>query len=384
MNILLVSHNFLPHVGGLEVLVHYEIEALTSEGHSVVLITSDNMGNAQTPRYPSNVRVIRVPCWNILERLFNLPYPLFAPKLCSEIWREAGTADAVHIHGFMFHSSVTAAIIGKLRRRPIVLTDHGGIQKFSSRLKRILAWCGAHSIGRLTAMCANKLVAYNTRITQLLEELTRRRGQAHFLPNPVDQTVFWQATIQERERIRSSLGWPRDRTKLLFVGRLTVEKGVSVLAKCVDPSRYDIVFCGTGDTTLLGQLPRPGIELLPARPQTELAEVYRAADMLVVPSQPREGFPLVVQEGLACGLPVILGYERGFDPYRVISRLHFCEPTVSGLQNAIDECLSPQATTNKTQDISRFCPNQRDWIRKLYEGIIAAPNDCSSSQTVTP
>ena len=39
-----------------------------------------------------------------------------------------------------------------------------------------------------------------------------------------------------------------------------------------------------------------------------LAELYRASDVFVLPSQ-GEGFPLVVQEALACGLPVVCGDE---------------------------------------------------------------------------
>ena len=35
MHALIVSHHFLPHVGGLEVLVDYEIRALVAAGHLV-------------------------------------------------------------------------------------------------------------------------------------------------------------------------------------------------------------------------------------------------------------------------------------------------------------------------------------------------------------
>lgn len=39
-----------------------------------------------------------------------------------------------------------------------------------------------------------------------------------------------------------------------------------------------------------------------------LASLYRASSILVLPSA-GEGFPLVIQEALACGLPVLCGLE---------------------------------------------------------------------------
>jgi glycosyltransferase involved in cell wall biosynthesis len=370
MHVLLVSHHFLPHVGGLEVLVHYEIEALTHAGHRVTLITSDGSGSAQTPDYPSSVEIIRVPAWHFFENRFRLPYPVFSPRLIARLWSALGKCDVVHIHGFMFHSSITAAILARLRGKPTILTDHGGIQQFDSRLKRILAWIGAHTVGRTTAWCSQRLVAYNVRITRLLEQLTWRKNAALFLPNPVDGRLFHTVTNMERAKLRRELGWDEQRPKVLFVGRLTTEKGVPQVLACAAPERYDLVFCGSGDPSILGDLPRPGVEFLPPRPQPELVKLYQAADLLVVPSKAREGFPLVVQEGLACGMKVILGYEAGFEPYRVLSGLHFCEPTAADLQRAIDAALQAPVPHDMAATLEKFCPRPEPWIRQLYAGLL--------------
>jgi glycosyltransferase involved in cell wall biosynthesis len=40
----------------------------------------------------------------------------------------------------------------------------------------------------------------------------------------------------------------------------------------------------------------------------ELARLYQAADLLVLPSV-GEGFPLVIQEAMACGTPALVGDE---------------------------------------------------------------------------
>src|SRR5262245_27447563 len=113
MHVLIVSHLALPHVGGVEVLVDHEIRALMAAGHQVTLVTSDGTGQAQTPIYPSSVKVQRVSAWHVLERRFHLPFPIFSPWLLVALWRAVAAADVIHIHGCMFLSSLTAAVLGR-------------------------------------------------------------------------------------------------------------------------------------------------------------------------------------------------------------------------------------------------------------------------------
>lgn len=115
---------------------------------------------------------------------------------------------------------------------------------------------------------------------------------------------------------------PGDGPVLLFVGRLQPLKAPDVAIRTLGHVRRDIPDArllivggvsgnGHGASTpedLRALAHRLGVEravgIAPARPQPALADVYRAADLLLVPSR-SESFGLVALEAQACGTPVV-------------------------------------------------------------------------------
>ena len=366
MRVLIVSHLALPHVGGVEVLVDHEIRALAEAGHEVTLVTSDGTGQAQTPAYPPSVKVERVRAWHVLERRFRLPFPIFSPWLLVALWRAIAAADVIHIHGCMFLSSLAAALLGRSRGKSIILTDHGGIQQFDARWKSILAQDrDGDSRPNYGLLCgpARRLQHPHHAVARATD---RAKGPRSLPAESGGRQAVSRSGRCAQGELRSQLGWTDGRPRVLFVGRLTTEKGVPLLLECIDPERYDLVFCGSGDPALLGPLPRPGVEYLPPRPQTELVQLYQAADLLVVPSKVREGFPLVVQEALACGLKIVLGDDPGFDPYRRLAGLQFCQAAALDVRRAIAAELEQPAVECCDRNLAEFCPSAEHWIERLY------------------
>jgi D-inositol-3-phosphate glycosyltransferase len=148
-----------------------------------------------------------------------------------------------------------------------------------------------------------------------------RPGQVHVVPPGVDLTVF--RADGHRAIPRRDLGGGR---LLLFVGRLQPLKGPDLAVRTLAalgsllpddgvPTRLVIVGGPSGDgygtvdppalrrlAAELGVADR--VALLAPRPHAELAAVYRAADVLLVPSR-SESFGLVALEAQACGTPVV-------------------------------------------------------------------------------
>lgn len=93
-----------------------------------------------------------------------------------------------------------------------------------------------------------------------------------------------------------------------------MRKGLDVfeeLAKRLDKSKYQIVLVGTNETTEK-MLSKQVLSIPKTQNQTELAEIYSAADLFVNPTR-EENYPTVNMEAISCGTPV-LTFRTGGSP----------------------------------------------------------------------
>ena len=153
-----------------------------------------------------------------------------------------------------------------------------------------------------------------------------------FGPAAPDGDVFGPAAPDGRTATRDELGIEPDDPVVAYVGRLQPLKGPDVVLRAAGPllsrlvaagrpPRLTVLVCGapagqaTGELDRLGSLAAaapPGVTVrfvLP-RPAERLAAVYRAADVVAVPSR-SESFGLVALEAQACGVPVVAAAVGG-------------------------------------------------------------------------
>lgn len=164
---------------------------------------------------------------------------------------------------------------------------------------------------------AAAVVGMGTQAREVLRSLGVADGAIFDAPNAHDAEAFEQSRSRlvpeaERAALRAALG-VRDRVALV-AGRLEGAKGIAPLLEAwralPAEARDGWTLLFVGDGPLVGAVERaaaaapPGeIARLPAVPAGEMARLYAAADLLVFPSL-ADPWGLVVNEALACGLPV--------------------------------------------------------------------------------
>lgn len=377
MRFLLVSHVAPPHIGGVENLVLAEARTLAAAGHSVVWVTSDAGGAGQVPEPQPNVRIVRIRAWHVLERRCRIAFPLFAPSLLWHLWREVGAADVVHAHGLVFLPSPVAMCFARLRGKWSICTDHGGLLRYRWSLLTFGLRILFETLGRVTAHAANRLIAYNADVERLLCRLAGDRSKVVFLPNPVDATLWRPPTAEERAAARASLGWD-ERPRVLCIARLLPHKGIDVLLDAQDPA-WRLVFCGPGEQAMREHIRARGGECLEPRPQAELRTLYHAADVFALPSH-NEGFPVTVQEALACGLPVLTSDSPAYEPYRGTPGLHLCPPVAGAVREHLRRLLREQ----RVAAMSGTARSQRSdvWLCDLLSPLTPGPSPAGGRSPV--
>ncbi|HTY60117.1 MAG TPA: glycosyltransferase family 1 protein [Bacteroidota bacterium] len=133
-----------------------------------------------------------------------------------------------------------------------------------------------------------------------------------FLPHGVDTGMF--NPVYRSEEWRAAHGC-RDKTVLLFAGRLVWEKDLRTLAEAyriVTARRSDALFVLAGDGPVRGELTAmmPGALFLGQIGGTELSAAYASSDLFVFPST-TETFGNVTLESMASGVPPVCAREGG-------------------------------------------------------------------------
>jgi glycosyltransferase involved in cell wall biosynthesis len=289
----------------------HQIATLTSAGASVTVVSSKGPELAVFEGMPG------VRCATIdIRRSISLWRDLWA---LVELVRLFKSQRILIAHSTTPKAGLLTALAALIARVPIRLHTFTGQPWVNmSGLKRWIARSSDRLVCKLNTRCyADSLSQRRFLIDQQLidDENLAVIGAGSLAGVDVRRFDPQRFTLNDRLMLRRSLAIPDDAFILLFVGRITVEKGIRELLKAFHQikqieTNVHLLIVGSFDVDsgVAGDISRSEIEQLRDTHivgYTDLPEKYMAiADLLCLPSY-REGFGTVVIESAAMGVPTV-------------------------------------------------------------------------------
>ena len=308
---ILILHNYYQHLGGEDIVVHQEVDALKKHGHEVLVMTDKNKkglkGLLQYGLYPFN--------------------KLASIKLMKEI--NCFAPDVIHLHNI--HYALGPLIVRSIRKKnyPLVMTLHNFrlicpsatlfynnnihresiFEKFPWQAVKSKALDNSFLKSLITAFTYwlhNKIGTWNmisyyftlsAFAKNILIESQIDISNNKFIVKPNFCNV---ATESINKKVFEDY--------FIYVGRLSAEKGVIPLIKAFSKMNHRIKIYGDGplrkEVEAYANLYR-NIEYMGFKDKDFLNEEVKKANALIVPSICYEGMPMGILEAFSLGTPVL-------------------------------------------------------------------------------
>ncbi|WOH84247.1 glycosyltransferase [Bradyrhizobium sp. BEA-2-5] len=306
---ILVAHNRYQGRGGEDVVFEAEVDLLRAAGHGVETLTVSNAAiNSLAARITTTLSIADNPEG---KRVVAEAIDRFRP-------------DVVHVHNFF--PLLSPAIFDLCRQKcvPAVVTLHnyrsictGGMLLRDGRichkcLDRGHLWGVVHRCyrGSLPGSIASAyMIAQHQRRGTWTRPGLRLIALTQFAKTLFTQAGFDADRIDVKPNFMADPGAPdptAPRSGLLYVGRLSREKGVGVLLEAVAGTGVPLRVVGEGPERAALEARAPDhVTFLGGLSRDEVLREMANARALVVPSLWYEGFPMVVVEAFARGTPVV-------------------------------------------------------------------------------
>ena len=274
--------------------------ALARRGLSVTVVAFDRDASGPLLRVRrgmedglDHVRIAVPAPWH---RLLGFYAPTVLARQLTAVLEQL-SPDVVHAHAVR-PAGVVASLVRANGRFPWCLTEHSSPLRAFWRTPH-----GRRQINRAYAGADRLFGVSNSLVAEMKTLFPRGAARAELLYNGIDTDIF-----------RPELGRGSPDARLLFVGGLVPQKGVSDLFRAVASlprkSGWTLSLVGAGpleqalrrEAKTLGIAER--LRWLGSVPHDVMPGVYAGHDLLVV-SSVAETFSLVSAEALACGLPVV-------------------------------------------------------------------------------
>ncbi|MCX6957122.1 MAG: glycogen synthase [Verrucomicrobiae bacterium] len=273
-------------------------------------------------------------------------------------------ADLVHCHTWYTH---LGGMLAKLMYGiPLVITVHsleplrpwkreqlGGGYDYS-------LWVEKNALEMADAIIA---VSMETK-KDILSSFAISEKKISVIHNGIDLEEY---VVKKEDAVLKKYGIDADQPCILFVGRITRQKGIMHLLRAIKhlDSHFQIVLCADApDTPEIAleieqaieevQARRPGIIWVRGMlPRKEMRALYSGASLFVCPSI-YEPFGIINLEAMACGLPVVASAVGGIREVVVDGVTGFLVPLEQQQQSPFEPCDSEQFSLDLAARINQL------------------------------
>ena len=322
MHIAILTNEYPPHVyGGAGVHVEYltrELARLDDGRHTVQVLS---FGDQDLRQDNLSVRGVRGDC----------PIPTRDPrhrKLMDTLVRDlvmAGSLDDIDIvHCHTWYTHLAGCLVKQLTGAALVLTTHSLEPHRPWKVEQLgTAYNASSWIERTAYQNADGVVAVSEAMKADVHDLY---GVPHekirVIHNGID---LEQYRPTRNPAVLSRYGIDPDKPFVLFVGRITRQKGIIHLVNAIKDIRpgVQVVLCaGAPDTEEIGremaehveqarrESANPIVWIAQIVPKEDIIPLYTHADIFICPSV-YEPFGIINLEAMACGTPVVASAVGG-------------------------------------------------------------------------
>ncbi|MBI4435747.1 glycosyltransferase family 4 protein [Candidatus Uhrbacteria bacterium] len=333
---IIQANKFYALKGGAE---RYMLELsawLETQGHTALPFAMQHPDNRESPYATQFVSYVQTEStrsspWQALRTVGRMMYSLEARrKLATLIAQEK--PDLAHIHNI--YTQISPSILDTLKDQhiPVVMTVHDH-HLISPQYNIWSTGCGEdyRNVGILKGTFS-RYHKQSTAASFVQTAVYKFHRWLRIYERNVD--VFICPSQYMRRQLVAG-GFPQEKIRVspygidphlieprydhdgyfLFVGRLSEEKGIETIvraAKLIPDVPFKIVGRGP-QMEYLHRLAHglDNIDFLGFRTGAELAELYRGAMAVLLPSRVHENFPLAILESMAAGTPVIAAHVGG-------------------------------------------------------------------------
>lgn len=320
---ILQINKFFYRKGGAETYLFSLSEELEKAGHNVVHFSMKDDRNEPSPYADTFIDHIDFTEGKSLGKAAHYMYSREAAAKLEELITQT-RPDVAHLHNIAHQ--LTPSILQVLTRYniPVVQTLHD-YQLMCPNYKMFTQGspcerCNPHKYwnavrykcvqdSRLSSLlAAAEMTMHNVLLKSYEKGVDRFIAPSHFLH---DKLIEWGWKKESVQYIPHFVTAARDKKvkrkkQVLFVGRLTREKGVRVLVEAAKSIDARVLIAGTGDEQeWLTKNAPDNVELLGFQDSAQVAQLMQESQAVIVPSVWYENAPMVVYEALALGTPVI-------------------------------------------------------------------------------